>query len=162
MSRACSLACTHASSETPIKPSLTPRIHKQKYIILMDGFINSRALKPLNSALKSFTTVCNLLIGIYEFSLRGKTEEANLARWRHRAAFCSWWLLPPAGEKRGAFPFPLKAPFLAILGPNANTGWKVTIHVHPCQPFAQGFDTCTAADDWSERSTPCAHPLLRK
>lgn len=50
-----------------------------KYIILMDGFINSRALEPLNSALKSFTMVCNLLIGIYESSLRGKMEEASLA-----------------------------------------------------------------------------------
>lgn len=107
-----------------------------KYIILMDGFINSRALEPLNSALKSFTMVCNLLIGIYESSLRGKTGEANLARWRHRAGFCSWWLLPPAGEKRGTLPFPLKAPCLAILGPNAHTGWKVTIRGHAGQPFA--------------------------
>lgn len=88
---------------------------RAKYIILMDGFINSRALEPLNSALKSFTMVCNLLIGIYESSLRGKKEEASLACWRHRAGFCSCWLLPPAGEKR--------VPHLSLLGPLAWLSW---------------------------------------
>lgn len=64
------------------------------------------------------------------------------------AGFCSWWLLPPAGEKRSILPFPLKVPCLAVLGSNASTGRTVTTCGHPHQPFGQSVGTCHSSWWW--------------
>lgn len=106
-----------------------------KYIILMDGFINSRALEPLNSALKSFTMVCNLLIGIYESSLRGKCKKPTQLEAQS-------WVLLLVRRRVPCLSFPLKAPCLPVLGSNASTGWQVATRGHPHQTSAPGLDTC--------------------
>lgn len=145
MSCACLLACTHADSQTFIKPSLIHRIRKQNTLFLMDGFINSRALQPLNSALESFTKVCNLLIGDIWIFLDGK-DRRNLGQPGPLEAQ-SWTLLlvtsVRSGRGEGCPAFApwsrmRKAPCLAILEANAGTAWKVTAHSRPLQPFAGG------------------------
>lgn len=108
-----------------------------KYIILMDGFISSRALEPLNSALESFTMVCNLLIGMYESSLRGETEGANSACWRHG----SWILLLVASASsrwEEVYPtFPSQGSLLGCPGvkcqhrPNSYHLWSSTSALWP-------------------------------
>lgn len=130
-----------------------------KYIILMDGFINSKALELLNSALKSFTMVCNLLIGIYESSLRGKMKEANFACWRHRApgGFCRQQV------RRGVLYLSLSRPLIWLcwgqMPTQAGKLPSMAIHVNP---LPKVWILATAADNQSGHSTPCAHPLLKK
>lgn len=128
-----------------------------KYIILMDGFINSRALEPLNCALKSFTMVCNLLIGIYESSLRGKKEEANLACWRRRAGFCFWWLLPPAG-RRGVPYFSLPRPLAWLSwGQMPTQGGKLPPMVIHVSPLPEVWTLVTVTDVTADNRTGQAH-----
>lgn len=169
MSCACLLACTHADSQTLIEPSLIHRIHKQNTLFLTDGFINSRALQPLNSTLESFTKVCNSLIGDIWIFLDGK-DRRNLGQLGPLEA----QLDPAPGDfcheraRRGvsclspSVPHE-KGPLLGYPGVKHQCRLESYCPRPPTLTLRQGLgDLSPVHDERTGRSRSCACPLLRK